>query len=278
VLVDFQSGIDRLSENIKHEYAGRMDEVPGIFSLMKPLEGTVEAVDLLSQYFDCHILTTAPWKNISAWSDKAAWVQQYFGDGKDSVFYKRLIISHRKDLLNGDYLIDDRTKNGAGAFKGMFIQFGSERFPNWKVVAEYLVHCAKGMQCLESVEYGRNTATRLNELTENEIAKLKGQLSVDLATVLMTDYPDKTFYIQRDYDYLFGNVSWEKPFLLYSDAEKHIEDDLRIRRSEGTPHYMIDKSYISVYLFSELQFLPESEGRSIIRELLTQIKNHTVRH
>ncbi|MDR2466324.1 MAG: hypothetical protein LBD35_02930, partial [Prevotellaceae bacterium] len=66
VLVDFQSGIDRLSENIKHEYAGRMDEAPGIFSLMKPLDGAVEAVKLLSQYFDCHILTTAPWKNISA--------------------------------------------------------------------------------------------------------------------------------------------------------------------------------------------------------------------
>ena len=34
VLVDFQSGIDKLSEEVKKEYEGRVDEVPGIFSLM----------------------------------------------------------------------------------------------------------------------------------------------------------------------------------------------------------------------------------------------------
>jgi len=126
VLVDFQSGIDRLNEETLKEYEGRLDEVPGIFSLMKPLSGAVEAVKLLSQYFDVYILSTAPWKNISAWSDKAAWVHKYFGDKKESVFYKRLIISHHKNLNKGDFLIDDRTKNGAGEFCGELIQFGTE--------------------------------------------------------------------------------------------------------------------------------------------------------
>jgi 5'(3')-deoxyribonucleotidase len=172
VLVDFQSGIDQLSEKIKCEYEGRLDEVPGIFSLMKPVEGAVEAVNLLSQYFECNILSTAPWKNPSAWTDKAMWVHKYFGDKKDSVFYKRLIITHRKDLNKGDYLIDDRTKNGAGEFQGELIQFGSERFPNWEAVTEYLVHCSKGMQRLESVEYGNGTVTYVNELSENDIAAL----------------------------------------------------------------------------------------------------------
>jgi 5'(3')-deoxyribonucleotidase len=90
VLVDFQSGIDRLSDETKKEYDGRIDDVPGIFSLMEPMPGAVEAVKLLSEYFDVYILSTAPWKNISAWSDKATWVQKHFGDGKDSVFYKVL--------------------------------------------------------------------------------------------------------------------------------------------------------------------------------------------
>jgi 5'(3')-deoxyribonucleotidase len=139
VLVDFRSGIDRLSEETKAEYEGRIDDVPGIFSLMEPIPGAVEAVEILSRYFDLYILSTAPWKNISAWSDKAAWVQQYFGDGKDSAFYKRLIISHRKDLNCGDFLVDDRTKNGAGEFEGELIQFGSERFPDWTTVREYLL-------------------------------------------------------------------------------------------------------------------------------------------
>jgi len=142
VLVDFQSGIDQLSEQTLIEYDGFLDEVPNIFSLMKPLEGSIEAVKLLAQYFDVYILSTAPWKNISAWSDKAAWVQKYFESNNESVFYKRLIISHHKNLNKGDFLIDDRTKNGAGEFEGELIQFGSEKFPDWEKVIDYLINKA----------------------------------------------------------------------------------------------------------------------------------------
>ena len=139
VLVDFSSGIARLSEDTKREYEGRLDEVPKIFSLMKPIEGAVEAVKLLSEYFDCYILSTAPWLNPSAWTDKAEWVHKYFGIEKDSPFYKRLVISHHKNLNRGDFLIDDRTKNGAGEFEGELIRFGSEQFPNWNTVIDYLI-------------------------------------------------------------------------------------------------------------------------------------------
>jgi 5'(3')-deoxyribonucleotidase len=139
VLVDFSSGISLLSEETKREYEGRLDEVPRIFSLMKPLPDAVEAVKLLSQHFDCYILSTAPWKNLSAWTDKAEWVQKYFGSEKDSPFYKRLIISHHKNLNRGDYLIDDRTKNGAGDFESELVLFGSEQFPDWKAVIRHLI-------------------------------------------------------------------------------------------------------------------------------------------
>ena len=139
VLVDFPSGIARLSAETQKEYAGRLDEVPGIFSLMEPLPGAAEAAKLLSRYFDVYILSTAPWKNISAWSDKAAWVQKYFGDEYDSPFYRRLILTHHKNLNKGDFLIDDRTKNGAGEFEGELILFGSEKFPTWKFVTDYLL-------------------------------------------------------------------------------------------------------------------------------------------
>jgi hypothetical protein len=39
----------------------------------------------------------------------------------------------------GDYLIDDRTKNGAGEFKGELIHFGTDKFPDWDSVLEYLL-------------------------------------------------------------------------------------------------------------------------------------------
>ena len=55
------------------------------------------------------------------------------------MFYKRLIISHHKDLCKGDYLIDDRVKNGDGEFEGELIMYGSDRFPDWMSVINYLI-------------------------------------------------------------------------------------------------------------------------------------------
>ena len=135
VLVDFKSGLDRVDEDTKKQYEGRYDEIPGMFSLMDPMPGAVEAVHQLAKYYDVFILSTAPWKNPSAWSAKVEWVSKYF----DDVFHKRLILTHRKDLVQGDYLIDDRPKNGAEDFCGEWIQFGSNRFPDWDSVLNYLI-------------------------------------------------------------------------------------------------------------------------------------------
>jgi hypothetical protein len=135
VLVDFQSGLDQVSEEIKAEYAGRLDEIPGLFAKMKPMEGAIEAVHELQKHYDLFILSTAPWKNPSAWSDKVEWVTKYL----DDVFHKKMVITHRKDLCQGDYLIDDRGKNGTSEFRGEWIHFGSELFPNWNDVLDYLL-------------------------------------------------------------------------------------------------------------------------------------------
>ena len=146
ILVDFQSGLDRVSEALKAEYADdgtgkpHYDDIPGIFSLMDPMSGAIEAMQELNKSFDLYILSTAPWLNPSAWRDKLEWVQRYFGKGKDSIFYKRIIISHHKDLNRGDFLIDDREKNGAKDFKGELIQFGTPKFPDWPSVIEYLLN------------------------------------------------------------------------------------------------------------------------------------------
>ena len=134
VLVDFASGVATLDAKTIQEYAERLDEVPGIFSKMNPMPGAIDAVHQLAKKFDVYILSTAPWKNPSAWADKVEWVTRYF----DDVFHKRLILSHHKDLLKGDYLIDDRPKHGAKSFEGEWIQFGSDEFPNWPAVVEYL--------------------------------------------------------------------------------------------------------------------------------------------
>ena len=134
VLVDFPSGLAQISEEDKKKYKGRLDEVPGLFSLMKPMPGAIDAVHRLQEHYDLFILSTAPWKNPSAWSDKLKWVNRYLEDA----FYKRMVITHRKDLCLGDYLIDDRGKNGTSEFVGEWIEFGSEKFPDWESVLAYL--------------------------------------------------------------------------------------------------------------------------------------------
>ena len=139
VLVDFQYGLDQIPEDIKKKYGRDVDEIPGIFEKMIPMKGAIEAVNKLKDKFDLYILSTAPWKNPGAWTHKIEWIQKYFGmEEGENPFYKKVIISHRKNLNKGDFLIDDRKENGAENFEGEWIQFGSDKFPDWETVTEYL--------------------------------------------------------------------------------------------------------------------------------------------
>ena len=134
VLVDFPSGINALDAKTTQEYKDRYDEVPHIFGKMLPLPGAIEAFTELSELFDSYILSTSPWDNETAPGDKLRWVKKYLQPNA----YKRLILSHHKNLNIGDFLIDDRIKNGAGEFTGEHIHFGTDRFPDWQTVVEYL--------------------------------------------------------------------------------------------------------------------------------------------
>ena len=135
VLVDFKSAIKTIPADILQKYEGNPDNVPGIFSKLQPMPGAIEAFTKLAQKYDVYILSTAPWNNPSAWTDKVLWVQKYLGE----VAYKRLILSHHKNLCKGDYIIDDRTLHGVDVFDGEHIHFGTERFPDWGSVLDYLL-------------------------------------------------------------------------------------------------------------------------------------------
>ncbi|MCP9820190.1 hypothetical protein KBZ18_11915 [Synechococcus sp. Cruz-9H2] len=134
VLVDFPSAFQHLPPDVLKAYESNLDEVPGIFALMEPLPGAIQAHTELCTLFDTYILSTSPWENTSAWSDKLHWVKRYLGKGA----YKRLILSHHKNLNRGHFLVDDREKNGASEFEGEHIHFGTSRFPDWESVVKYL--------------------------------------------------------------------------------------------------------------------------------------------
>jgi len=101
---------------------------------MDPLPGALEAFSILVEHFDVFILSTAPWDNPSAWTDKALWVKRHLGEPAR----KRLILTHRKDLNRGDFLVDDREKHGAKNFAGKHIHFKTEQFPDWASVLSFL--------------------------------------------------------------------------------------------------------------------------------------------
>ena len=65
VLVNFQSGIDQLSDYQLKSYKNNYDEVPGIFGTMKPNEDMVDLFNdmIEDERYDCYILSTSPWNN-----------------------------------------------------------------------------------------------------------------------------------------------------------------------------------------------------------------------
>lgn len=106
----------------------------GFYRDLELMPGAYDSIKWLKTKFDVYFLSTAEWDNPSSFTDKRLWLEEKFGD----MAYKKLILSNNKSLSRGDYLIDDRTANGAGEFTGEFIHFGSQRFPDWQTVLKYI--------------------------------------------------------------------------------------------------------------------------------------------
>ena len=143
-IVNFKSGIEKLSKEDQEKYKDNFDDHPEIFSLMEPIDGAIEALKELNNRFDLYILSTAPWDNPNAWKHKREWVGKYFGNAEGSIFWKRLILSHHKNLNKGAYLIDDHPdRNGADKFQGKLIHFASEEYPDWESIENYFLTTVK---------------------------------------------------------------------------------------------------------------------------------------
>ena len=127
VMADYDKAKEGKTEEERRE--------PGFFTNLEPIDGAIEAFKKLSEHYDVYFLSTAPWSNINAPSEKRVWVEKHLGE----YAFKKLILSHNKGLLKGDYLIDDRIANGVEDFEGEHIHFGSKEFPNWKAILEYLI-------------------------------------------------------------------------------------------------------------------------------------------
>ncbi len=98
------------------------------------IKGAEEAVEYLNKHHEVFIASTPPWTRIQVWADKRAWLEQWFPDLK-----RKLILTHRKDLLIGDVLIDDSRFTGQPDFQGEWFWFNQNwENKNWKACLEFI--------------------------------------------------------------------------------------------------------------------------------------------
>ena len=135
VIADFDKGKKEHPLGNVSPYIGRPDKLPGVYKNLDPIQGAIESVNkLLKSKYKIYFLSTAPWDNPDAWTHKRLWIAKYF---EEKLIKKKLILCHHKQLLMGDYLIDDREWNE----QQNLLVIGSiwiEKFSNWKKVLEYL--------------------------------------------------------------------------------------------------------------------------------------------
>lgn len=134
VLADFDYAIKSLNPEIemfrgverRNEVHRICRENPLFFENLALLDSAKNAVQILSEKFDVYFLST-PMADVShSYFCKRLWPKKHFGEWAQ----KRLILTHRKDLLSGEFLVDDRRKHGSDFFKGQFIHFGQAPFEN----------------------------------------------------------------------------------------------------------------------------------------------------
>ena len=116
---------------------GGWEHRPDVYVNYRELEvmpGAAEALRKLNQDFDIFIASTPPWARPDMWAAKREWIAEHFPWLK-----RKLILTHRKDLLIGDILIDDSRWRGQPDFKGDWLWFGtSQRCLDWPSTLELI--------------------------------------------------------------------------------------------------------------------------------------------
>jgi cytidylate kinase/5'(3')-deoxyribonucleotidase len=142
VVCDFDKAINDVYPDLKYlsivdkelSIENIIRENPSFFENLPPYEGAIDAVKKLFNLYDVYFLSTPMWSIPESYKGKRIWIEKYFGQ----LSKKRLILTHRKDLVIGNYLVDDRLMHGSEKFNGKHIHFATNKFPDWKNTLSYL--------------------------------------------------------------------------------------------------------------------------------------------
>ena len=98
------------------------------------IEGAIEAVAKLNADHEVFIASTPPWTRPEVWGHKREWIGEHFPYLK-----RKIILTHRKDLLIGDILIDDSRYRGQPDFQGEWFWFNKNwNNKNWEACMEWI--------------------------------------------------------------------------------------------------------------------------------------------
>ena len=142
VLADF----DKAAKN--HPKFGTKGFKPDLemdFSTFTPMPGAIDAVAaLLDMGHRVYIASTPPWNNPAAWGQKRNWIEEHLPALK-----RKVILTHHKNLLKGDILIDDSTYRGQRDFEGEFIHFGQNGM-DWKYTLQTIDNMTKLLKIINN--------------------------------------------------------------------------------------------------------------------------------
>lgn len=129
VLADFVG--EAIRNNLSMDEAELIEGFYKNLPLIKDAKWAVKELESLGH--ELFICTTAPWNNPTAWKEKREWIEDHFGE----TFKKKLIMTHRKDLVSADLLIDDREGQSTLNFPGKWLWFGQNGL-DWANVVEQI--------------------------------------------------------------------------------------------------------------------------------------------
>ena len=123
VIADFEKAALGLKEKLPMNADNlKPDEIMD-FSKFDVMPGAKRVVNRLAEAgHEIYIASTPPWNHKEAWGQKGEWIEEHFPELKKKVF-----LTHRKDFLIGDILIDDSDYRGQPDFQGDWIHFGKQK-------------------------------------------------------------------------------------------------------------------------------------------------------
>ena len=134
-LCDYKGAFERIKES-SPEVEFPQSQL-GFYENLKPLPDAIDVFHWLCEQaqFEVYILTAPSIYNPLCYSEKRRWVERHLGFEN----VHRLIISYHKNLLIGDYLIDDKPEGrGQESFSGKLIQFGSSGLKTWCDIKRFI--------------------------------------------------------------------------------------------------------------------------------------------